>query len=129
VRTRTFAIALVALALIAAGALGAELIVGNGNGSGATSGGPWLGVEMESAPTLSGALVAVVIPGGPADQAGVQAGDLITAVDGVPVSDPTGLANAIADKRPGEQVALEVDRSGQSVQIDTLLAREPAGGP
>ena len=50
-------------------------------------------------------------PNGPADKAGIKAGDIITKFDGRPVTEPDQLVVAIRAKSPGDTVELTV-RSG-----------------
>src|SRR5271168_900897 len=54
----------------------------------------------------SGVLVNAVTPHGPADQAGMKAGDIITTVDGKPIKDGDALVTHIAARKPGSTVKL-----------------------
>ena len=54
----------------------------------------------------SGALVCDVIPGAPAQSAGLAGGDVITSVNGVAVSNAAGLTNQMANARPGSQLSV-----------------------
>jgi putative serine protease PepD len=65
-----------------------------------------------------------VTPGQPADIAGLQAGDLITKVDGMVVADSTQLIVTIRAKAPGDTVNLTVERDGQEAQIPLTLASQ-----
>jgi serine protease Do len=76
----------------------------------------------------SGATVLVVDAGGPAQRAGVQPGDVITQVDGQPITSPGVLDAAIAAKQPGQQVQLLVSRYGQSLVLYATLGASH-GGP
>ncbi len=71
-------------------------------------------------PGVVGALIDDVVPGGPAARAGLQAGDVVTAVDGVAVPDARTLARASARARPGSVVTLTVQRDSMA---QYLLAR------
>ncbi len=62
----------------------------------------------------NGVLVAEVQPGGPADKAGLKAGDIITAVDGRSIKDGDDLVNDIASRRPGSTAELGFLRNGQT---------------
>jgi S1-C subfamily serine protease len=94
------------------------------------------------APT--GALVARVVDGGPADDAGITAGeeelrfqgqevttggDVIVAVDGQDVVEESDLAEAIAEHRPGDTVVLEVLRDGETEEVELELGDRPAEAP
>jgi S1-C subfamily serine protease len=71
----------------------------------------------------SGALVLRVFPGTPADQAGVSAGSVITAVDGKAVSSADGLGPIIHNHRPGEQIKLTwVDQTGTHSETLQLIS-------
>jgi S1-C subfamily serine protease len=71
-------------------------------------------------PVDSGALVVDVAPGGPAEDAGVEPGDVIVGIDGNEVSDAEGIQAAILAKEPGEEIEVEVVRADGS--RDTVTA-------
>jgi S1-C subfamily serine protease len=94
-----------------------------------------------------GALLAEVVPGGPADEAGLKGGDeklrfqgvpyevggdAILAIDGRPVVQPDDLARYVSAHRPGDTVTVEVLRAdGQREEVEVTLDRRPvdeAGG-
>jgi predicted metalloprotease with PDZ domain len=129
-------VGLVALATVAgaAVALGAATLAG-GSGSGSSKsdakvlpGHAWLGLQTVSQMSTSGATVLVVDAGGPAQRAGLQPGDVITQVDGQPITSPGVLDAAIAGKQPGQQVQLLVNRYGQSLVLYATLGSSH-GGP
>lgn len=68
-----------------------------------------------------GALVNSVVPGGPADRAGVRAGDVIIAVNGTQITDTNALRNIIARTAPGTEVTLSVWRNGREEQLRVRL--------
>jgi len=84
---------------------------------------PFMGVT--SAPHPSGAEVQGVTPGGPADGAGLRAGDVITGVDGAPVSDPDDLSRLVSGLEPGDEVEVEVTRDGEERTYDFELGTRP----
>ena len=111
---------------------------------------PYLGISSSSDLSLSeiealglnsytGAYVITVTPGGPADQAGIKAGDtpsrieglnaggdLIVAFDGKPVATFDDLLSyLITTKSPGDTVVLTVLRDGQSVDVTVTLGARP----
>ncbi|WP_157647260.1 S1C family serine protease, partial [Burkholderia ubonensis] len=57
-------------------------------------------------PNPDGALVTMVEPGGPGAQAGLQAGDVVLAIDGKPVADSADLLGTVAGMRPGHRADL-----------------------
>jgi putative serine protease PepD len=83
---------------------------------------PIIGVELDMAFAGPGAQVGAVTPGGPAATAGLQAGDLITAVNGTTVTDATQLIVTIRSNAPGDTVTLTVERNGQTAEIPVVLA-------
>jgi len=84
---------------------------------------PFLGVT--SAPHPAGAQIQGVTPGSPAAAAGLRAGDVITGVDGSPVSDPDELSQAVSGHRPGDEVEVEVSRDGEQRTFDVELGTRP----
>ena len=79
-----------------------------------------------------GALVNNLTSGGAADKAGVKRGDVITAVNGVPVRDTNSLRNEVAQMLPGTDVKVTVERGGKEQTLDVRLgemqAAEAAAG-
>ncbi|MBL8056087.1 MAG: PDZ domain-containing protein [Anaerolineales bacterium] len=75
----------------------------------------------------AGVILGAVTPDSPAERAGLQPGDVITAVGGEPVPEPPALAAQIAAYRPGEQLTLTVRRSGEAepLTIAVTLGEKP----
>ena len=71
--------------------------------------------------TPEGALIANVERGGPADKAGLKAGDVVRRVNGQPIVASGDLPATIALTRPGEKVTLDVWRDGKLVQVNARL--------
>jgi len=67
----------------------------------------------------NGVLVQEVMPGGPADKAGLKPGDIITTIDGRTVKDGDDLVSEIASRRPGSTIRLGYLRDGK--QDDTTV--------
>ncbi len=74
--------------------------------------GPWLGVVVGPSEDPAGLAVRHVAPESPAADAGLERGDVITAVDGQAVSDFEALAAAIDAKAVGDTVTLSVIKNG-----------------
>jgi S1-C subfamily serine protease len=73
-----------------------------------------------------GALVADVVPDSAAAKAGLEAGDVITKLDGAAVTDPNNLRLRIGEKSPGTAVRLTLRRDGQEKSVTaTLTALQP----
>lgn len=95
----------------------------------------WIGVEVqEITPALAesfklggqrGALIAGVLPGGPADHAGVKPGDILVEVEGKPVADPASMLNLIAALAPGAPAKMRFRRKGQDVGATINVGRRP----
>jgi putative serine protease PepD len=69
-----------------------------------------------------GLLVTVVTPHGPAEQAGLRAGDLITEIDGERASSADQLVLATLTRAPGDTLAITIQRDGSSRSLDITLA-------
>ncbi|MGH8763857.1 MAG: S1C family serine protease [Nitrosospira sp.] len=97
----------------------------------------WIGVEVQDLtpelaesfkrPNTSGALIAGVLKGGPADQAGVKPGDILMAVDGKTVTDSSVMLDLIAALPPGKTATILVMRNQteKSVKIDVGKRPKP----
>ncbi|VXB96212.1 Outer membrane stress sensor protease DegS [Enhydrobacter sp. 8BJ] len=94
----------------------------------------WLGIELQSSmkdPTklsddTQGVEVMSVMPDGPAAKAGLQKGDIITAMDNKPVDDANTLIQMVARKAPNSVVNLQVMRNKAQSSVNvTLGERQP----
>jgi S1-C subfamily serine protease len=83
---------------------------------------PFLGVGIE--PNQAGALVDQIMPDSPAASAGLQVGDIITAVNGSDVTAET-LASTIQALHVGDNVTLNVLRDGETLDLQAALAARP----
>ncbi len=72
-----------------------------------------------------GALVAEVVPGGPAAKAGFEQGDIITAIDGQPVDDSYDLTRRVANVPTGQVANFTVSRQGKPLQLKATIAVRP----
>ena len=111
----------------------------------------WLGVGLKTLTpdlaktfnltTQSGALVENVYPGSPAAKAGIKGGDqtvsvggqqytvggdIITAVNGRPITSADELIALLAQKKPGDKVTLTIERGGKPQTVTATLAERPA---
>jgi serine protease Do len=73
-------------------------------------------------PKAAGAMVGSVDPGGPADKAGVQAGDIILKFNGRPVDVATDLPRMVGDTKPGTHATLTIWRKGQTHDLNVVIA-------
>jgi putative serine protease PepD len=70
---------------------------------------------------VTGALVAQVVAGGAADEAGLQEGDVITRLHDMQITDAESLIAAVRAFRPGDTVSLTVVRNGETLTVDVTL--------
>ena len=73
----------------------------------------------------AGTGIVTVTSGGPADRAGLRAGDVIRTAGGTPVPDPQALAGVLAAARPGDPLSLSVERGGQELTVKLTLGELP----
>ncbi|MGH2891374.1 MAG: S1C family serine protease [Solirubrobacteraceae bacterium] len=95
----------------------------------------WVGVSLASTGS-GGAQIALnpspgcsqppVAPNSPASSAGLQPGDLITAVDGKAVTSTDQFIEMVDNYKPGQKVTLTIKRQGQSKQVPLTLGVRPA---
>lgn len=117
-----------------------QIEAGNATTTVHVGGTAFLGVEVEpvdaarygyryggySSTATSGALIAHVVSGGPADSAGLSAGDVITKIGGRTVSSPTAVTAIIMTKEPGEKISIRyTDPSGASHTTSVKLGSGP----
>jgi serine protease Do len=96
----------------------------------------YLGVNIQSiTPALAesfdlknreGALVAEVVPNGPAAKAGLKGGDIITGVNGKPVTDANNLTLTVTAIAPGTELNLDILRDGQKKEITATTTERPS---
>ena len=116
-----------------------RVVVDSARSGGKTVRRPWFGARMQSltaeiAESMGldrpiGALIASVAKGSPAAQAGVQAGDVVVAVDGATVEDPDGFGFRFATKALGGTSSITVLRSGKRVVLPVKLQSAPETTP
>ena len=99
---------------------------GNGDGTTASNAG-FLGVGVEASTDPKGVEVTEVADDSPAAKAGLQEGDVITAIDGNDVTSPEAVRAAVQAKQSGDQLGVTYTRDGQSKTVDvTLTSRSQA---
>ena len=102
---------------------------------------PWIGVyysvvtpaiaEEQGLPSEYGALIGnangeAIFPGSPAEEAGLQAGDVIVAVDGERVDAETDLSTRILPHSPGDTITLRILRGNTTSEVEVTLGTLPA---
>ncbi|MDR3101074.1 MAG: Do family serine endopeptidase [Paraburkholderia sp.] len=95
----------------------------------------WIGVEPQDVtPEIaesfglnqkSGAIVAGVLQGGPADKAGIKPGDVLTSVNGEAITDTTRLLNVIAQIKPGTAAKVHLVRKNKDMDLDVTIGKRP----
>jgi serine protease Do len=93
----------------------------------------WIGVNIQSLPddiagglgmsTAKGAIVSQVAPGGPAEVAGIKAGDVIVSFDGNDVPDMRSLPRIVALSVIGKAVKVEILRDGKPMSFAVTVGR------
>ena len=95
----------------------------------------WLGVEAQNLTqqlaksfqldSASGVLITRIYNDGPAHEAGLQPGDVITRINGETVGDGSRSRQQIAESRPGETVDIEFFRNGKLNTVSAVLTEKP----
>jgi serine protease DegQ len=95
----------------------------------------WIGVGVQEVTkeiaesfklrAAGGVLITQVERGGPADKAGVQAGDVLSAVNGKPVADTIAMLNSLATLQPGDEARLRVSRNQAEQELSVTIGRRP----
>ncbi|MEX0600711.1 MAG: PDZ domain-containing protein, partial [Rhodothermales bacterium] len=89
--------------------------------------GPASGSLIEALDLPRGAaIVQQVVPGSPADEAGLQAGDVIVSVNDRTLTNSNELSLYIGNMRPGEEATITVNRDGDELSFDVELGGWPA---
>ncbi len=95
----------------------------------------WIGIEAQDiTPELAesfklklvqGAVIAGVMRGGPADRAGLRAGDILLTIENKPISDTGSMLNLIAALTPNQKATLKIARAEQTINVEVLIGRRP----
>lgn len=92
----------------------------------------WIGVRLSEVPAplaahvgTKGAMILNVMKGSPADAAGIEQYDIVTAIDGKPVDGPGDLTAALRERKAGDEVTLNVVRKAADRPIRVTLAERP----
>jgi putative serine protease PepD len=86
----------------------------------------FFGVSTSDATTTTpGAIIQAVTGGGPAADAGLKSGDVVTSIGGTAIKGTNDLVGAIATHQPGDKVAVTVRRGSQTKKITVTLGTQP----
>ena len=122
--SRTVVLIAVAVLVLAGGAYGLTRIGGSEAGS-ASGQRAWLGVQLAN--WQGGVLVASVVPGSPAQAAGLRPGDVVTQVQNRPAVVPLDVSSAVDALVPGDTLQLQYKRAGATQTADVKLTARPSG--
>jgi Do/DeqQ family serine protease len=81
--------------------------------------------EALKAAKTSGVLIAGVERDGPAEKAGVKAGDVLVAVNAVPTPDAATMLDAVAELKPGSQASLRLRRDQKELDLQVIVGKRP----
>jgi S1-C subfamily serine protease len=95
-----------------------QIVAGTSSSTVHIGGTAFLGVQIDASSGYS--QIAAVVPGGAADAAGIQAGDVITAIGGRAVSSSTSIADFLFTKHPGDRVSVTLDDGYGSTRTATV---------
>jgi putative serine protease PepD len=86
----------------------------------------FLGVGLtDRADGGQGAVIANVEDGSPASKAGIEEGDVVLAINDVPITGRTGMIAIVRDARPGDTITIKVERGGKTFTLSaTLVERD-----
>jgi serine protease DegQ len=79
-------------------------------------------------PRKDGAIIAGVMRGGPADKAGVRAGDILVEVEGKAIPNTATMLNVIAQLAPGASSRFTFVRDGKEVEVPITVGKRPRPG-
>ncbi len=101
-----------------------EILRAQANGEEFASG--FLGVQLgERSDGGAGAPVTEIVPASPAEDAGIETGDIVIAIDGQDIYGSGGVIGAIRDNKPGDQVTVVIERDGEEKTFEVILTDRP----
>ena len=88
----------------------------------------WVGVELDFDEATGIPTVTKVVPGSPAEAAGIEPGDVFVALNGVKIvkDNDEALKKARKEWKPGQSVSYTISRNGLDKKVDVTLAPMPA---
>jgi serine protease Do len=117
----------------------AALVTATGGAQAAAAKTGWLGITMQAVSESiadamdlddgSGVLVSSVVEDSPADEAGIQDGDIITAYDGQEIEDGGDLARLVGKTEPGKKVEITILRDGEQKRLKVEIGEREKDWP
>lgn len=86
----------------------------------------WQNAAQANLPVDNGIYVTQVSAGGPAEKAGIQAGDIIVSIDGVKIDAQNAFSEVLFMHKPGDTIKVELLRDNKSVTVSLTLVERPA---
>ena len=88
----------------------------------------WIGVDLDKVEGEGGLAIKAVVPGSPAEKAGLKAGDIFYAIDGVVLGEENEekVKKAMKAWKPGTSITYTIKRDGQDRKASLTLAAMPA---
>lgn len=88
---------------------------------------PWVGIGIDDSD--DSVVVTNIVDDSPAAEAGLETGDVITAVNGDEIASPEALVAAISELSPDDVVAMSITRGDETLEIDITLGVLPQNAP
>jgi S1-C subfamily serine protease len=83
------------------------------------------GALIDDAQGANGQILPAIVPGSPADEAGLEKGDIVTSIQSIKLDEEHPLDAVVSQFSPGETVTMEVLRDGETRSIDVTLGTRP----
>ncbi|MDQ6664472.1 MAG: S1C family serine protease [Acidobacteriota bacterium] len=87
-----------------------------------------VGLHPVQIPGGAGLIVLSIEPNGPAANAGILIGDVLTALDGKPVGDTDDVQAHLGPDRVGQSLRASISRGGAAMELDIVAGERPRGG-
>jgi putative serine protease PepD len=86
----------------------------------------YLGIQVSDAADNGGAKVNSVVSNSPADNAGLEAGDVITKIDGKQITSADDLTAVVNIYKPGDKATITLDRGGSTKSVSVTFGSRPS---
>jgi putative serine protease PepD len=86
----------------------------------------YLGVSVRDSSSPLGAELAKIFPATPAAKAGLEAGDVVTAIDGKAIAGESDVSEAIGQLKPGNQITVTYERGSKIATVKITLGSRPS---